>query len=678
MPYLHVHNPTQGIDASRPPFFIDPPEGIGSRATDYAKGVVIRNGEVRSEFGHVQFPTAGLTATNYLHGSVMLGKQFKKTDGSTHTLALTTTNAYHYNTSTTTWDCVTLGKLMDDCESAWTASTNVTASNDASIKLRGSTSVKLAFASGFTTGLAGYRNQSSTDYTGNTALHFWIYSSVALSSADYLVRVSEQNACGTGATYVDFNIPTIAVNTWTPCCVDGDFSNLDAVLSVGIVGVVDKGVHNLYIDDIRAVVRFTGDEDNRFSVAQYNDVDIITNGLDKPQKYDGVLATGLQLLTTTLNTGAITTSEIVLVVKDHVVFMNNTENGTYVPQRVSWGNIGELEDYIGGTAGYQDLVDDPDWIISAVPMYDDTVIIYKENSIVHMTWIGGQTPFRFKTFHQGDGSAGKDCVVSVGGEHAIIGSRYLYYYGGQGTVTQIDNKFNKSFYSSINTLYINRSMAIYDQGNSEVQFWIPTVSSIPDDIWVINTVDSEHPWYRRSRTMSGFGFTTTQQSPTIGDLIGTIGEQNYRIGDLLSRSNLYFLFFGDNNGRVYKVSTDTYNNDGVAITNEFQTPDFIPPFDDPDHPGQGSVGDYFRTRQFLYEAKGDSVTTEYSEDGGNSWNPTQGNGTNVQTLTSQYTVYQQDYDKTVHKIRWRFRNTTASSGFFIRYYGFNYLGRSSR
>jgi len=683
VPYIHVHNPTQGIDTSNPPYYLPAPEGIGPRATDYAKGVVIGRGEVRSDYGYVQFPTAGATKTNYLHGSVLLLKQFKKLDGNTFTLALTTTNAYHYNTSTSTWDNVTRGEIVEDCEDAWTANANVTSTADSAIKLRGTNSVKLAFAAGFTTGVAAYENFSSTDLTGNTALHFWIYSSIALNSGDYKIRLSEANDGGTGATNVEFDLPTIAANTWTPCCVDGDFSGLNAVLSVAIVGVVDKGAHDLYIDDIRAVIRFTGDEDNRFSAAMFDQQAIVTNGVDHPQKYDGTASTGFQLLSTTLSAGDIATSEIVLVMRDHVVFMNNTENGADAPQRVSWGNIGELEDYVGGTAGYQDLVDDSDWIISALPMDDDTAIIYKENSIVEMRWVGGQTPFRFTTVYQGDGSAGKDCVYNVRGKHAIIGNRYVYTYSGTKEIVQEDEKFNKSFYDSIDTTYINRSFIVFDKSTSELQFWIPTADTVPDDIWAINSIDSEHPIYRKTRTASGFGFFTTQAALTIGDLIGTIGEQNYRIGDALTKANFPTLLLGNTSGKVFQISQSTYNNDGAAITNEFQTPDFTPPVTTnllrtSSNTNEGSLLDFFRVTQLIYEAKGDSVTTEFSVDGGSTWNPTQGNATNVQALNSAYAIYQQDFDVTARKIRFRFRNTSASSGFFMRYFALYYHPRSTR
>lgn len=666
MPYKHIHSITDGIIASITPTDLGT---VKPGASPYIKGCYLRDGEVSSDFGHTQFPTAGVLKTNQLNGAFMKSYQFFKFDGTTYELALTTDHAYQYNTSTSTWDCITRGETVDDCETAWTASANVTATRDTDVKLRGTYSAKLVISVDFTTGVAGYFNFASNNLTGNTALHFWVYSSIALAANDYAIRISEAVAGGTGATYVDFNLPAISANTWTPCSVTGDFSALDATLSVSLVVNVDKGAGTIYLDDIRACTPFTGDEDNQFSVAVMNDTCLITNGVDQPQKYGGVLATGLENLTTTLAAGSISTSEIVAVFKDHVLFMNNTENGADAPQRISWSNIGAIEDYVNGTAGYQDLTGDSDWIISAKQLGENQYVIYKERSIVMMQWVGGQTPFRFTVMYTGDGSSGKDCVENAQGDHVVLGNRYLYVYNGGTDIFQIDENFGNSMYSSIDFSYINRSFIIYDKTQDELQIWIPTATAYPDDVWTMNTLTKA--WYRKDRTMTGFGHYVSQSTLTIGDLVGTIGELPGRIGDNTLKSNSPIVLIGDNNGKVYKIDSGTLNNDGVAITNEFQSPDFL-------FPGDKDIDSFFRVPQLIFEAKGNSVTTEWSEDGGSTWNPTASIGNNTTTLDSNYQLYQQDFDATVRMIRFRFRNTTASSGFTMRYYGFYWIPRSTR
>lgn len=141
---------------------------------------------------------------------------------------------------------------------------------------------------------------------------------------------------------------------------------------------------------------------------------------------------------------------------------------------------------------------------------------------------------------------------------------------------------------------------------------------------------------------------------------------------MLTRANAPITLVGDANGKVYMLDKTTLNNDGTAITNEFETPDFtIPTKED-------FVDKFFRTQQLVFEASGQSVTTDWSIDGGLTWNPTSTPGNNTDTLTSAFEVYQQDFDTVSRKVRFRFRNTSASSGFNLRYYGFGWKPRSSR
>ncbi len=65
------------------------------------------------------------TKTNLLNGSVLKIDTFYKADGLGYLIALTTTGAYQYNTTTQTWDCITKGTIVDDCETAWTVLTTI-------------------------------------------------------------------------------------------------------------------------------------------------------------------------------------------------------------------------------------------------------------------------------------------------------------------------------------------------------------------------------------------------------------------------------------------------------------------------------------------------------------------------------------------------------------------------
>lgn len=662
MYWKHVPSPAKGIITNALP------ANIPQDASPYARGVYMKDGKVISDFGYVNFPTPGATKTNFLNGSVMMIKQLPLTTGLNYLVALTTTNAYLYNTSTLTWDNITNGTTVEDCEDDWVASANVTSAAQTTYKLKGTKAIKVAIAAGFTTGVAAYEDISSADLSAKTALHFWIYSSVALVAADYSIRLSEEIAGGTGATYVDFDLPAVAANTWTPCSVTGTFTDLNAVLSVALIVNTDKGAVDIYIDDIKAVNAFTGDEDNRFSATIMNNTLIVTNGIDQPQKYTG--SGSFTDLTTTLAAGTISTAELVFTFKDHLVLLNNTENGADAPQRASWTNIGQLEDWITGTAGYQDLVDDTSWIIAILILSENVVIIYKEDSIVSMEWIGGHTPFRFKTLYNKSGAISKNSVVLVRGSHIVCGTDMVYGYTGGLNITPIDTSIKGTLYSRLNKQYSGRSFMFFEDEDDELQIWIPTDTEYPDDGWCLNVATGA--WYRKQRTILCTGDYKSASSKTIGDLIGTIGEQNWRFGDALIKAYSPVTLVGDNSGNIYQIDKTTLNNAGVAIINEFQTPDFILP------ESEENLNRFMRVTQLLIEASGQSITTSYSTDGGVTWNATQSASSNTIALVSTPTIYQQDFDVTTRKIRFKFHNNSVSSGFSLSYYAFYWILRSGR
>ena len=673
MPWKHVYNPTRGLITK------DPATGIPAEASSYLVGVYLSAGEVHSDYGTTNYPEPGLLKTNALLGTVMSLDQYFLLNGTSYLLCFTTRQVYYLNETTDTWDCITRGTLLEDCEDAWVASANVTSTADASIKLRGSYSSKNVIATGFTTGIVAYEN-ITVDISDaiNTHLSFWVYSTVAKAAGVFRMRLSEQAAGATGATYADYSIPALTAGVWqhvslpiaTPVAASaGTFpTDLNAVASVALVAQSDPGVVTIYIDDVRTTKELTGDEDNRFSCTIQNDTLIVTNGLDAPFKItSGPVCAALTL---TLPSGAITTSEVVIAFKDHVLYMNNTENGSDIPQRVSWTNIGTVDNHLLGTAGFQDLIDNSDWIVGASILSDNELVIYKEWSVVQCTWVGGHTPFRFRTLLPVTGIVGKDAVADGDSKNIAMSRTNIYYYNGTDNIEMIDEDIKKTFFNDLDETYSNRTFIIDNREDDEYQIWIPTRASTPTAGWCYNIIDKS--WYIRSKEISGFGFYKQQSSLMIGDLVGTIGEQNWTFGSQLVRANSPIILVGDTAGKVYQMSKLTLNNAGVAIANEFQTPDFALP-DQPEY-----LNKYMRVSQLAIEAYGQAVECFWSEDEGTTWNATQGAGENTITLATTVTDYQQYFEATVKKIRFKFRNLVASSGFHLRYFGFFFEVRTGR
>ena len=147
---------------------------------------------------------------------------------------------------------------IDDCESAWTASTNVTATADGTTYIEGTKSAKLAIADAFSTGVVAYTdvtpNGGSWDLSDCTSVSFWIKTSsdlTSLSDGDLQLFLSESDDGSTQDETLD--IPASALDgDWNKVSVDlsGTTSNYDAVKSVGLYAAADPGAVDIYLDII--------------------------------------------------------------------------------------------------------------------------------------------------------------------------------------------------------------------------------------------------------------------------------------------------------------------------------------------------------------------------------------------------------------------------------------------
>ena len=140
---------------------------------------------------------------------------------------------------------------ITDCETAWTASANVTATAATGVYRMGSASAYLSIASGFSTGLIAYQELGS-------AIDLSAYQQVSL-----LMRLSAYTASGVfqlklcsdtaGAVPVNtITLPSAPSGYWQPVVVDLAASLGSSIQSVALYAVSDPGTVIVYLDNIIA------------------------------------------------------------------------------------------------------------------------------------------------------------------------------------------------------------------------------------------------------------------------------------------------------------------------------------------------------------------------------------------------------------------------------------------
>lgn len=155
-----------------------------------------------------------------------------------------------------------LNSLVDDGESVWTASANVTASKDTITYRTGTGSSSLAIAVAFTTGLVAYKALGSAqDYSGYQGLTFWFYTTVSIAASTLSIRLCSDTA---GVTTVNtFALPAIPVaNSWIPIYIDSGSALGSSIQSIALYADLDPGSTTVKLDNINTVKAIGNDNLN--------------------------------------------------------------------------------------------------------------------------------------------------------------------------------------------------------------------------------------------------------------------------------------------------------------------------------------------------------------------------------------------------------------------------------
>lgn len=142
--------------------------------------------------------------------------------------------------------------VVDDAETVWTPSANVTAALDAADYKVGSNSVKLSVADAFATGLVAYHDRAAIDLSSYKYIRMWIKSSLARVAGDLQLLLDD--TAGSISPLESIDIPALSPGVWTELTLElANPSLLTAVISVGLKAVVDPGISDIWVDDVKAV-----------------------------------------------------------------------------------------------------------------------------------------------------------------------------------------------------------------------------------------------------------------------------------------------------------------------------------------------------------------------------------------------------------------------------------------
>lgn len=204
-----------------------------------------------------------------------------------------------------------------------------------------------------------------------------------------------------------------------------------------------------------------------------NGLPIANNGVDVPQIIEAADSAFKDMPNWDTNLRA----KVIRPFKNYLIAMNLTDTGTELPHSIqwsspadpgfappSWDNTDPTQD-----AGRVPLSDSIGRIIDGLALQDQ-FIIYKEDAIYSMRFVGGLPVFSFKKIFDDAGALSTNCAVEFQGQHFVVAIGDVYIHNGVSKKSIITQKMKDFLYSNISEEYAARTHVAIDRPRSEI--WI--------------------------------------------------------------------------------------------------------------------------------------------------------------------------------------------------------------
>lgn len=140
---------------------------------------------------------------------------------------------------------------ISTCETAWTASANVTTSINGDRK-EGSWSSEVTTADAFGTGMMAYQATGALNLSAYSKISLWVKSTVALAASSLRIDLCSDSAGATPVNSLTINKAIDFASSWHPITIDNGAALGSNINSIAIYALTDFGAATIYLDNIFA------------------------------------------------------------------------------------------------------------------------------------------------------------------------------------------------------------------------------------------------------------------------------------------------------------------------------------------------------------------------------------------------------------------------------------------
>lgn len=231
---------------------------------------------------------------------------------------------------------------------------------------------------------------------------------------------------------------------------------------------------NIHVDTTRlAGGPYGATEDQPWTGADLNNLMVLNNPVDVPQcrLYGSDNFIDLPNWPSTLR------ADTMRSYKNYLIALGTSIAGTHYPTTVRWSSPADpgqapfTWDITDATndAGENYLADTAGPIIDGRKLRD-SFIIYKEDAVYAMNYIGGVFVFSFRQLFDDVGALSRECVAEFDGKHFVVGQGDVYVHNGVQKSSVIAGAMREYLFSSIKTEAYKKTFVVPDYSNTEM--WI--------------------------------------------------------------------------------------------------------------------------------------------------------------------------------------------------------------
>jgi len=163
--------------------------------------------------------------------------------------------------------------------------------------------------------------------------------------------------------------------------------------------------------------------------------------------------------------------------RSFLIALNITKDGVNFPRVVKWSTESATQTLPTSwnettstvDAGEFELADSKGDILDGLQLRD-SFMIYKEDAVYSMTFVGTPFIFSFRQLSPTIGAIAKNCVAEFDGGHAIFGKGNFYINDGQRIKPILPMKLKEYVFQSIDGQQTNKCFVTADYGRTEILF----------------------------------------------------------------------------------------------------------------------------------------------------------------------------------------------------------------